>query len=306
MNEKINKYMNSPGLPLIITCAVTGGRKKSENPNLPVTLAEQVQQTYDAFNAGACMVHIHRRSSADNDLMSADPEEYKEVNAAIRAKCPDVIINNTSGGSKIKASDGAVSAPSVTSVSARPEVASLDAFNLVAGETPHKLKSPLAGRDKDTLLTPAESSGVLALMREYGCKPEYMCYGIEDFRYIREFINLGLLHEKEPHWVQLVFTEKTNLSKIESLSEAIKTLPDSCMLGAIAGGITQWGILAAAIALGIHVRIGMEDNMYLSEGEKAVNNAQLVEKIVRIARELGRPIASPVQAREMLGLAPPQ
>lgn len=286
-------------LPLIITCAITGGHSKDENPNLPVTLEEQLLQSCDAAAAGASMIHIHRRSAKNVNVMTEVPNEYYELNVAIRAKCPDVIINNTSGGSKVRSSSGEMLPPSTVSISATPEVASIDAYNLVD----KRLASPMEGRDTDSLLTPEESKEVLAKMRKHGCKPEYMCYGIDDFRYMKEFVNQGLLEEmgeKGPHWVQLCCTEKTIHANIDCVSEAIRTLPKNCLFGGIAGGDTQWGILPTVIALGGHIRIGMEDNLFIKEGEKAVSNAQLVEKIVRIAKEMGREVATPAQAREIL------
>lgn len=93
---------------------------------------------------------------------------------------------------------------------------------------------------------------------------------------------------------------------VEYMLTAIHHLPPNCIYSTIAVGAPQWALLAATIVLGGHVRVGMEDNLYLGKGQKAENNAQLVEKIVRIATELGRPIATPAQAREMLGLGAPR
>jgi 3-keto-5-aminohexanoate cleavage enzyme len=93
---------------------------------------------------------------------------------------------------------------------------------------------------------------------------------------------------------------------VEELLEAMRTLPENCILGIIAGGDTQWEVMAVAIALGVHVRIGMEDNMYLSKDVLATSNAKLVEKIANIARELNRPIATAAEAREMLGISGPR
>ena len=114
--------------------------------NLPETPEEQAQQTYDAYKAGASIVHVHRRSSNNHAIMSNDPEEYKEVNAMIRDKCPDIIINNTaiggrmrtvSGSDRFSGSDrdsdeGQVSPQLLTSIYASPELASLDISNYVA------------------------------------------------------------------------------------------------------------------------------------------------------------------------------
>jgi 3-keto-5-aminohexanoate cleavage enzyme len=228
-----------------------------------------------------------------------------EVNTAVRAICPDIIINNTSGGSKKRTHDGSVSPPATASIAAKPEIASLDAVNLIAGGDA-QLRLPPIGRPIDTHLTKSESDAVVAFMKENGCKPEYMCYGSGDFEYLNEFINAGLPGFDGPHWIQLVCTGNTIHAKIDSICKAIDSLPDNSILGIISGGDTQWGVLAAAITMGAHVRVGMEDNMYLANGEMADSNARLVEKIVRIARDIGRPIATPTQARDMLGLDKPR
>ena len=94
--------------PIIITAALTGGGAEE---GLPITMEDQLRESVAAYEAGACMVHLHRRSALDPALMSADSKEYYELNAAIRDKCPDLIINNTSGGNKALLADGSVSEP---------------------------------------------------------------------------------------------------------------------------------------------------------------------------------------------------
>ena len=94
--DKLHRSGLSDFAPAIVTCAITGGNQgKDANPNLPETLEEQVQSTYEAYKAGAVMVHIHRRDPKNTRTRSTDPEEYREVNIKIREKCPDIIINNT-------------------------------------------------------------------------------------------------------------------------------------------------------------------------------------------------------------------
>lgn len=317
--RNVDKYLNSfakYGLakftPLIVTCAITGGNQgKEANPGLPETLEEQVQQTYDAYNAGASMVHIHRRDPQNPAVMCKTADDYREVNAAVRAKCPDLIINNTAGGGKIRTPDGTLTPPFLTSIPAAPEVASIDITNYAWRDVLKKREPPLFGRDEDVVregaygLLPTEAEECLKLMKQYGCKPEYECFDIGDLNYLKGFIASGLEDPNEPHLVQMVFNG-LNFQTIDYMSTAIRCLPDNCVYSTIAVGAPQWALLAAAIVMGSHVRVGMEDNLYLGKGQKAKNNAELVEKIVRIATELGRPIATPTQAREILGLGEPR
>lgn len=315
----VNKYLDKFGrygcakfTPLIITCAITGGNQgKEANPGLPETLDEQVQQTYDAYNAGASMVHIHRRNPENPAVMCSSAEDYKEVNAAIRAKCPDLIINNTAGGGKIRDSKGNTTPAFLTSIPAAPEVASIDVTNYAWRDVLKKREAPLFGRDEDLIregaygLTPTEASECLKLMKQYGCKPEFECFDIGDLNYLKGFLASGEEAVNERHLVQMVFNG-LNFQTIDYMSMAMRCLPENCVFGTIAVGAAQWGLLAASIVMGGHVRVGMEDNIYLGKGRLAKNNAELVEKIVRIATELGRPIATPAQAREILGLGEPR
>ena len=313
-NKYLDKFSRS-GLsafaPLIVSCAITGGNQgKEANPNLPETPDEQAQQTYDAYNAGASIVHVHRRSSQNPAIMTSDPVEYREINAMIRERCPDIIINNTSGGGRIRFNNGTVSPPFTVSLSACPEMASFDISNFVARALLKKRPAPLTGRNEDVVLEyaysimPAEAEEFLKLARQYNIKPEYECFDIGDLQYLKGFIRAGLVDG--PHWIQMVFTEATCFPTLQYLVTAINCLPDNSLFSVIGVGPVQFPILAAAIVAGAHVRVGMEDNIYLEKGRLAKSNAELVEKIVRIATELGRPIATPAQARQMLKLGTPR
>lgn len=309
--SKFTRYGLAKFTPLIVTCAITGGNQgKEANPGLPETLEEQVQQTYDAWNAGARMVHIHRRNPDNPAVMCSRAEDYMEINAAIRAKCPDIIINNTAGGGKIRGTDGSCTPAFLTSIPAAPEVASIDITNYAWRDVLKKREAPLFGRDQDLVregaygLTPTEADNCLKLMKQYGCKPEFECFDIGDLNYLKGFIANGQV-DAGPHLVQMVYNG-LNFQTVEYMLTAIHHLPDNCVYSTIAVGAPQWALLATSIILGGHVRVGMEDNLYLGRGQLAKSNAELVEKIVRIAKELGRPIATPAQAREILGLGAPR
>ena len=310
--DVVGRYGLAKMPPLIVTCAITGGNQgKEANPGLPESLDEQVQQTYDAYNAGASMVHIHRRDPENPAVMCKKAEDYMEVNAAIRAKCPDIIINNTAGGGKIRVPSGDMTPAFNLSIPAAPEVASIDITNYAWRDVLKKREAPLFGRDEDLVregaygLLPSEAEECLSLMKKYGCKPEFECFDIGDLNYLRGFMASGLVDPSEPQLVQMVYNG-LDFQTPEYMLTAIHHLPKNCVYSTIAVGAPQWALLAMSIILGGHVRVGMEDNLYLGKGQKAENNAQLVEKIVSIAKLLGRPIATPAEAREILGLGEPR
>lgn len=298
--EKYTAKMNRSGLanfsPLVITCAITGAHLQREsNPYFPATIEEQVQQTYDAYNAGASMVHIHCRDKNNVNLGTSRVEDYMEVNARIRAKCPDLIINNTAGGGRLRTQDGFVTPPSLLSIGAKPEVATIDVMGM-----------PYRNAQGEGVygITYGETATAVDLMRENGTKPEFECFDIGDLLYVQEMIRQQKL--EGPYLIDLLIHPGSNYPTLKYMISALEHVPSNSVVSVLAIGAAQYPLLAAAIALGCNVRVGMEDNVYLGKGEKAQSNAQLVEKIVRIAKELGRPIATPAQAREMLGLGAPR
>lgn len=283
--------------PLIITAAITGAWfTKDDNPNLPVTPEEQAQQTHDAYMAGASMVHVHRRKASNTSEMSDNPDEYKEVNTLIRAKCPDIIINNTAIGGRNRVGDK-VSDLLLTSIYADPEVASFDTSNFT-GRMARKGQEPV---EFSYSISPSEVEYVARLMNERDIKPEFEIYDIGDLLYIEQLAGQKLA--KPPYWIQLLMHPGTNFPSPLYLMTMLQHVPAQSLVSLIGVGKTQMPMIAIAIALGCHVRVGMEDNLYLGKGEPAQSNAQFVEKVVRIAKEMGREIATPQQARDMIGIS---
>lgn len=298
--------------PLIITCAITGGlHGKEANMNLPETPEEQVQQTYDAYNAGASMVHIHRRQPENLSLMSNKAEEFIEINAMIREKCPDIIINNTClGGRLISEETWTAGDQLLASIPAKPEVASLDISNFTVNLKQPARKPPLTGRDEDSIwrfnymLTQDDGVKAVTAMVENGIKPEFEMFDVGDVKYLNSFIKKGLV--KGPYWIQMLFNGNGTLPTADMMLAATRALPKESLFSVIGIGAAQFPIITLAMILGHHVRVGLEDNVYYAPGEPAISNAQMVERVVRIAKELGRPIATPAQAREMMGLGSPR
>lgn len=291
--DKLHRSGLSDFAPAIVTCAITGGNQgKDANPNLPETLEEQVQSTYEAYKAGAVMVHIHRRDPKNTRTRSTDPEEYREVNIKIREKCPDIIINNTClcGAAVV----GGERQPNMSvSLTAEPEVASIDTSVYGVGKAFYTI-------------TPDEVRHYADEMAKRGTKPEFECFQLVDVYFLKKLIDSGYTDPfGGPHWLQFVFTKDSNWPIPDFMSMLVRSMPHNTMLGVIAAGAQQWPVLAQGLIWGTNVRVGMEDNIYLGRGKLADSNAQLVEKIINIADELGRRVATCEQARAMLGLGAP-
>ena len=316
---KISRGGLSDFPPLIISCAITGANQGKEvNINLPESAEEQAEQTYFAYKAGASIVHIHRRSAQNHSQMSTNTEEYKEVNALVREKCPDIIINNTASCGRERVvvppispdPDENISPLMLTSIYASPELASLDISNFVGRMKFKKREAPLSGRDKDIIkefsysITPSEVEYAIELMKQYDVKPEFEIFDIGDIWYLNQLIERGMV--QPPYLVQMVFGAGINFPTAAYLLETIRCVPRNSILSCVGIGAAQYPMITMALIQGCHVRVGMEDNIYVERGKLAESNAELVEKIARIARELGRAIATPAEARQMLNLGGPR
>ena len=310
--EKMSRGGLSKLPPVIITCAITGGlHGKEANPNLPEAPEEQVREAYDAYNAGASMVHIHRRNPENPMQMSWKWEEFAEINTMVRAKCPDLIINNTClGGRMLNEETGTIGDRMLASIPAKPEVASLD-IHCFCEDMPMKArKAPLFGRDEDAILkfhysiSPDTAKYVAQLMDEQGIKPEFEMFDIADVKYLNRLAKDGTA--KTPYWVSMLFNGNGTIPTPDMMLAATRALPDNSLLNVIGIGAAQFPMLAMAMILGHHVRVGLEDNVFYAPRELAQGNGQMVERVVRLARELGRPIATPEQARKMMGLGAPR
>jgi len=286
--------------PLIISVAITGGMQgKEANPNLPESVEEQAEQTYDAYKAGATIVHIHARRKDNPTLTSSDPEDYKRVNAMVREKCPDMIINNTTGGGP-----GMTVEERLASVYANPEICSLDPHAFIIrlmmkSREPGKPDVPL---DMCIGVTYADTERYAKEMKERGVKAELEIYAPGEFWLVDNLIRQGLVDP--PYWVQFVMGFQTSVYPTPmNLLNLIQQLPPQSLFSCIGIGTAMVPMIAMGIITGGHIRVGMEDNIYIEAGKPASGNGELVEKAVRLAREMGRAIATPKEARQMLGIS---
>lgn len=289
--------------PTILTCAVTGNLvKPSQTPYLPVTPEQIADSAIAAAKAGAAIAHIHVRHPGTGEP-SMELAYYREVMERIGASGTDVIVNLTTGpGGRYVPSDEdpAVAGPG-TSIK-RPEI---------RVEHIEALKPEIATLDLNTMWsgsavvinTPRNVRIMAERIRAAGSKPELEVFDTGDIHLARDLLEEGVLDA--PALFQIVTGVKYGAASTpQTMAYMQSLLPQDAQWAAFGIGRMEFPMLAQAWLLGGHVRVGMEDNIYLEKGRLAESNAELVEKGVRIVRELGGQIATPEEARAILGLKP--
>lgn len=289
------------GQNVIISCAVTGNITKPEQtPALPVTPQQIAAAAIEAGQAGAAIAHIHVRDPATGQPSMA-LEHYREVVERIRDSGSEILVNLTTGpGGRFIPSDNdpKVAAPgsSLTLpekrvehvVELRPDICSLDLNTMYSGSSV-------------VINTPRNVTIMARLIREAGVKPELEVFDSGDIHLARQLIADGVL--EAPALFQIVTGVRYGFdSSPETLSYARSILPPGSQWAAFGLGRFEFPILAQALLLGGHVRVGLEDNIYLSKGVLAPSNAALVERAVQIVGLLGGQVASASEARQILGL----
>jgi 3-oxoadipate:acetyl-CoA acetyltransferase len=272
--------------PCIICVAITGSvARKENNPAVPITISEQIESTHAAFEAGASIAHVHVRN--DDQTPTSDPEKFAELQCGLRKHCPGMIVQFSTGGrSGAGAERGGM-------LALRPDMASLTVgsnnFPTRVYENPPDLVDWLAGE-----------------MLKYDIKPE-----IEAFDLSHIFQAAGMQKDgrlRGPLHIQFVMGVKNAMPVDRDVFEFyVKTtrrlLPDAtwCSAGVGPGQIVlnEW-----SITLGGHVRTGLEDNVRLDRKTLAPSNAALVRRAAELCEKYERPVATPTQARALLGLRP--
>lgn len=297
---------------LIITAAITGGASPESNPYLPKTPKEQIQAAYDVYNAGASIVHIHARNPQTHKG-DHKAEYFAEAVAGIKEKC-NIIINTTTGGSG-KRVDGDWLFKEVPEESVKGRVGVIP--DLCADpKTKPEIASFNAGspvidiynqRNKDFLLkfvmvhSFPDMVYVANVMKEHRVKPELECYDVGMVNNCIFLRDIGVL-EDPLHFQFIMGTLGGIPATLENLLHMHRQLPPGCTWSVAGMGLNQYPMATTGILMGGHVRVGFEDNIYLNKGVSAKSNAEVVEKVVRIAKELDREIATPDEARAILGL----
>ncbi len=297
---------------LIITAAITGGGSPESNPYLPKTPEQQVRATLEAYEAGASVVHIHARNP-ETAAGEQKAEWFAQAIGPIREQC-DIIVNVTTGGSGRRV-DGdwlyrEVPEESVKGrLSVLPELSKdpLTKPDLASFNAGSPVIDIYNRRKRDFLLkfVMVHSFPDMVLMadtmKSLGIKPELECYDIGMINNGRFLGQEG--HMEVPLYFQLVLGVLGQIpATVDNLLHMVRNLPEGSPWSVCAIGLNEFPMATMAIIMGGHVRVGFEDNIYLSKGVPAKSNAELVAKIVRIAKELGREIATPDEARKILHL----
>lgn len=290
--------------PLIIAVAITGGvHGKEYTEYLPETPEEQAEQTHEAYQAGASIVHVHARNPECWWLASSNPEDYLNVNALVREKCPDIIINNTTGGGA-----GLSMEQRMASIYANPELNSLNlgpfVLKVQLKERSEPLPSPRAAMLFEQCLpcSYGDISTFAKEMKDRGIKPEMELYHPGMYWVVQDLMMQGLI--EPPYDIQFVLGFQTgSFPTPANLLSLVNELPPQSIFFTIGISYFQLPMNITSMMLGGHVRVGLEDNVYYAKGRKMKSNAEAVARIARIAREMNREIATPQQAREMLGLS---
>ena len=289
--------------PLIICVACNGGIQGKESSEvIPETGDEIAESVRAAYEAGAVMVHIHARDPKNLTQAARETGIWRDVLRKVRQACPEIIINATTGASPAMTMEERAS-----SLAAGPELASLNLapdmskFKLKERRAPLLFPRPALEIDECTAYTYGQIHQFAAEMKRRGIKPELEIYHPGCAWVVDYLIENNLL--EKPYWIQTVMGYQTgSFPTVENVLHLLKEFPPGALWLCSAISAFQLPLTTLATLMGGHVRVGLEDNVYYSRGRKAASNAELVQRTVRIAHELNRPVATAAQAREMLGL----
>ncbi|MCR4433011.1 MAG: 3-keto-5-aminohexanoate cleavage protein [Coprothermobacterota bacterium] len=266
---------------LIITVAVCGAEvTKKDNPNLPITPEEITQDVYNCYLQGASMVHLHVRDQDGNPTQNV--EIFRRTIELIKSRCNIIIQISTGGAVGMTPEERA--APLVL----RPEMASLTCGTVNFGT--------------GVFWNPPDLIENFALrMKEMGIKPEIEVFEAGMINNALQLVKKGLV-QPPLHFDFVMGVPGGITGNIRDLVYLVESIPPGSTWSVAGIGRFELPLAVAALIMGGHVRVGFEDNIFYSRGVLAQSNAQLVERVVRIARELGREVATPDEARKILNL----
>ena len=271
--------------PTIITCAITGALpRKAQTPAVPVTPAEQIESTHEAYQAGAALVHIHVRNKDESP--SSDPELFALVQEGVKKHCPGMIIQFSTGGRGRSQNERG------RALYLKPDMASLATgsvnFPKQIYENPPDLVEDLARS-----------------MLEFDVKPEIEVFDLAMLYNARDLAERGLI--RKPLHVQFVMGIPNALPArrkvLEFLISELKDIMPEATWAAAGIGRQQLEVNEWTLALGGHLRTGLEDNIKFDRDRLAKSNAELVGRLRDLCGQYGRHAASPQEARNVLGLA---
>ena len=294
---------------VIISCAVTGAiHTPSMSPHLPVTPEEIAKSSIAAAKAGASIIHLHARDPVTGKP-DQRPEAFTPFLGLIRSEC-DAVINLTTGGSPYMSVQERIR----PAIELRPEVASMNMGSMNFGLFPmlerfkkfkHDWERPYLEGSKDLIFrnTYGDIETALRELSASGTRYEFECYDTAHLYNLAHFIDRGLV--KPPFFVQTVFGILGGIGAhpddvMHMKRTADRLFGDAYRWSALGAGRNQMKVAAMAASMGGHVRVGLEDSLWIGPGKLAESNAEQVRKVREILEGLGLQIATPAQAREIL------
>lgn len=268
---------------LILTAAITGAELSREKcPVLPITPEQQAQAAKECLAAGASVIHLHVRDTAGKP--SQELEHFKASMDAIRAATGGKAIVQFSTGGAV----GEKIERRIAPLSLRPDMASFNLGTINFGE--------------DIFVnTFADIRGLAAAFKQYQVMPEFEIYEVGHLDTLKKIIKDGLV--TAPYHVQFVLGVPGAMSgDIAGLVHLVSQLPAGAHWAVAGIGRYELPLAVHALVMGGHIRVGLEDNIHYAKGRPAKSNAELVERIARLAKEVGREVATPEEARKILGL----
>ena len=279
----------------ILTAALTGVlTTRAQSPAIPYTPDEIAAEARRSVAAGASIVHIHARQ--DDGRPAYDVDTYARIDAAVRARCPDVIINYSTGAIGISREERVAHIAAL-----RPDMAALNmgSMNYAIYSSKHK-----AFYHDHVFANPfADILYFLEAMNAAGTRPEMECFDTGHIHNAAPLIDMGVL--RPPCQFSLIMGVLGGISgTTKNLVQQVDALPPGAHWQVIGIGGRQWPLVAAAISLGGNVRVGLEDNLYVTPGQLARSNGELVAKAAELVRLIGGEVATVGEARKTLQLTP--
>ena len=270
--------------PVIISVAITGSvPRKKDNQALPVSPAEQIESTHEAFEAGAALVHVHVRN--DDESPSSDTERFRQVLEGVRKHCPGMIVQFSTGGR------GRSPAERSAALELKPDMASLSTGSVNFPSIVYENQPPLVNE-------------LASKMKLFGIKPEIEIFDLSHIHGAIRLVEEGLM-DRNAH-LQYVLGVKNAMPAERRLLEILvqegrRVFPDGTWTAAGIGR-HQTEVCGWAIAIGGHVRTGLEDNIRISKDRLAKSNAELVTVAANAVADAGQSVATAATARVLLGL----
>lgn len=283
--------------PVIISCSISGVlANREQSPAIPYTPEEYAAEARRAVDEGASQIHIHARQP--DGTPSYEVEDFRAITAAIRAEIPEVIVNY---------STGAIGIPIEKRLeylrALRPDVAALNMSSMNYAKYSRRRKDfvfkAVFENSFDTIVE------FITTMKELGIKPEHECFDSGHVANLDPLLDMGLL--APPLQISLVMGVTGGIRptprNVNLMSDQIPGGPEGPNQWQVIGiSRDQWKLLAASLVLGGNVRAGVEDNLYLPDGEMAKSNGELIAKARQMAEDVGRRPASIAEARDLLGV----